>query len=114
MMALASPDAVVGGISFGGRVASLVAARTKVAGLLCLSFPLAGAAEERTRHWSRIACPALIVNGDRDELSDPEELGRRLPLLRQGRLELVAGGAHDLTPHLDRVLDLAQHFLATL
>lgn len=114
MMAVASPDAVVGGMSFGGRVASLVAAETKVAGLLCLSFPLAGAAEERTRHWSRIGCPALIINGDRDELSDPEELVRRLPMLRQGRLELVAGGAHDLTPQLDRVLDLTERFLATL
>jgi hypothetical protein len=37
-----------------------------------------------------------------------------LTLLPQGRVELVAGGTHDLTPQLDRVLDLAGHFLATL
>jgi predicted alpha/beta-hydrolase family hydrolase len=110
----AAPDVVVGGTSFGGRVASLAAAEKEVAGLLCLSFPLAGQAEERTRHWPRIGCPALIVNGDRDELADPAELNRRLPLLRRGRLELVAGGGHDLRPHLDRVLDLAGAFLATL
>jgi len=114
LMAVASPDAVVGGMSFGGRVASLVAAETTVAGLLCISFPLAGAGEERTSHWSRVGCPALIVNGDRDELTDADELRRRLTLLPQGRLELVAGGGHDLTPQLDRVLDLAGHFLATL
>jgi pimeloyl-ACP methyl ester carboxylesterase len=77
-------------------------------------FPLAGAGEERTSHWSRIGCPALIVNGDQDELTDPDELRRRLTLLPQGRLELVAGGGHDLTLQLDRVLDLAGHFLATL
>jgi predicted alpha/beta-hydrolase family hydrolase len=114
LMAVASPEAVVGGISFGGRVASLVAAEKTVAGLLCISFPLAGAEEERTSHWSRIGCPALIVNGDRDELTDPDQLRRRLTLLPQGRLELVAGGGHDLTLQLDRVLDLAGHFLATL
>jgi len=111
---VAAPDAVVGGSSFGGRVASLAAAESEVAGLLCLSYPLADQAEERTRHWPRIGCPTLIVNGDRDELTDAEELNRRLPLLRRGRLELVAGGGHDLKPHLDQVLDLAGMFLASL
>jgi predicted alpha/beta-hydrolase family hydrolase len=110
----AAPDLVLGGISFGGRVASLAAAEREVAGLLCLSFPLAGQAEERTRHWARIGCPALIVNGDRDELSDADELTRQVPLLPRGRLELVPGGGHDLRPHLDQVLDLAGAFLATL
>jgi predicted alpha/beta-hydrolase family hydrolase len=111
---VAAPDVVVGGSSFGGRVASLAAAEREVAGLLCFSFPLAGQAEERTRHWPRIGCPALVVNGDRDELTDAEELNRRLPLLRHGRLELVAGGGHDLKPQLDQVLDLAGVFLASL
>jgi predicted alpha/beta-hydrolase family hydrolase len=111
---VAAADVVVGGSSFGGRVASLAAAEREVAGLLCFSFPLAGQADERTRHWPRIACPALVVNGDRDELADTGELTRRLPLLRRGRLELVAGGGHDLKPHLDQVLDLAGVFLASL
>jgi predicted alpha/beta-hydrolase family hydrolase len=110
---VAAPDVVVGGSSFGGRVASLAAAEREVAGLLCLSYPLAEQAKERTRHWPRIGCPTLIVNGDRDEMTDSGELTRRMPLLRHGRLELVAGG-HDLRPHLDPVLDLAAAFLATL
>jgi predicted alpha/beta-hydrolase family hydrolase len=113
-LAVAEAEDAIGGISFGGRVASLVAAEREVAALLCISYPLAGEAEARTRHWPAISCPTLLVNGDQDELTGAAELWRRLPLLRQGRLELIGGGAHSLTPHLDAVLDLAAAFLATL
>jgi predicted alpha/beta-hydrolase family hydrolase len=112
--AVARGDAVIGGISFGGRVASMVAAEQEVAALICISYPLAGQAEARTRHWPEVRCPALIVNGEEDELADPRELRRRLPLLRQGRLHLLPGADHSLRPQLDQVLDLAAGFLATL
>jgi predicted alpha/beta-hydrolase family hydrolase len=113
-LAVAAPDAVIGGISFGGRVASLVAAERVVAGLLCISYPLAGEADARTRHWPRISCPSLLVNGDQDELTDVAELRNRLPTLRRGRLEVIVGGSHSLTPELDQALDLAATFLASL
>ena len=111
---LARPDVVLGGTSFGARVASLAAAEAEVAGLLCLAYPLADQAEQRTRHWPRVACPTLIVNGDRDELTDAAELRRLVPLLPRGRLELVPGAGHVLLPQLEQVLDLAASFLATL
>jgi predicted alpha/beta-hydrolase family hydrolase len=111
--AVARGDAVIGGISFGGRVASMVAAEKEVAALLCISYPLAGEVDARTRHWPKIRCPALIVNGEEDELADARELGRRLPLLRQGRLHLLPGAGHSLRLQLDQVLDLAATFLAT-
>ena len=113
-LAVARADSVVGNTSFGGRVASLAAAEAEVAGLLCIAYPLADDPEERTRHWPQVACPALIVNGELDELSDPEALRARMPLLRRGRLALLPGAGHDLTPHVDRVLDLAAGFLTTL
>lgn len=113
-LSVAAPDVVIGGASFGGRVASLVAAEQTVAGLLCISYPFADQADARTRHWPRIGCPALIVNGDRDELTDVGELRRRLPLLHHGRLELIPGGEHSLRAHLDEVLDLAASFISTL
>jgi predicted alpha/beta-hydrolase family hydrolase len=112
-LTVASPEAAIGGLSFGGRVASLVAAEREVGALVCISYPLAGEPEARTRHWPRIRCPALLVNGDEDELAEPDELVRWLPLLRRGRLELIAGGGHSLAPHLERVLDLAADFLAS-
>jgi predicted alpha/beta-hydrolase family hydrolase len=112
--AVAAPDAAIGGLSFGGRVASLVAAERSVAGLLCVGYPLAGEPEERTRHWRRISCPVLVVNGELDELTDPRELRRLLPLLPRGRLELIPGGTHSLTAQLADVLDLAADFLSRL
>jgi predicted alpha/beta-hydrolase family hydrolase len=113
-LAVAMPEVVIGGISFGGRVASLVAAEREVGALLCISYPLAGEAEARTRHWPEISCPALVVNGDQDELTDPAELRDRLAMLRRGRLALIRGGTHSLTPQLDQVLDLSAGFLSTL
>jgi predicted alpha/beta-hydrolase family hydrolase len=113
-LAVAAPDAVIGGLSFGGRVASLVAAEREVRALLCISYPLAGEAVGRTSHWPRISCPTLVVNGDQDELTDAGELRDRLPVLRRGRLELIAGGTHSLIPQLDQVLDVSAGFLSTL
>jgi predicted alpha/beta-hydrolase family hydrolase len=113
-LAVAAQDVVIGGLSFGGRVASLVAAEREVGALLCISYPLAGEAVARTRHWPRISCPALVVNGDQDELTDAAELHDRLPLLRRGRLDLIAGGTHSLIPELDQVLDVSAAFLSTL
>ena len=95
-------------------MASLVAAEEEVRGLLCIAYPLSGSAEARTAHWARIGCPALIVNGEADELADPAELRRRLPLLRRGRLELMAGAGHALGAWRDEVLDLAAAFLSSL
>jgi predicted alpha/beta-hydrolase family hydrolase len=113
-LAVAAPDAVIGGLSFGGRVASLVAAERNVAGLLCIGYPLAGDPEGRTRHWPGISCPALVVNGDQDEITDASQLRDLVPLLSRGRLELITGGTHSLAPQLDQVLDLSAAFLSTL
>jgi uncharacterized protein len=58
------PSAVIGGHSFGGRVASMVAAESAPAGLVLLSYPLhrPGHPEElRIEHWSKIACRVLLL-----------------------------------------------------
>ena len=110
----AGPDVIAGGHSFGGRAASMAAAQAAFAGVVCFSYPLRDRPEERSAHWSRIDCPVLIVNGDRDRLCDPAELRLRMPLLRSGRLELIGGEGHDLSPRLNLVLDLAAAFAATL
>ncbi len=79
--AVAEPAAaIIGGHSFGGRVASLLAADETVAGLLLLSYPLHRPGhpdqwEERTAHWDRIACPVLLLSGESDPFA-------RLDLLR--------------------------------
>jgi predicted alpha/beta-hydrolase family hydrolase len=93
------PTAVIGGHSYGGRVASMVAAETSPAGLVLLSYPLhrSGHPEDlRDSHWSRIACPALVLSGDRDPFARVDRLERSARRLRQGELHVYPGLRHGL------------------
>ena len=81
--------AVIGGQSFGGRVASLLAAEVAPAGLVCLSYPLHPPGrptewERRTGHWPEIDCPVLLLSGESDPFA-------RIDLLREavGQLSRV-------------------------
>src|SRR5437660_3375690 len=84
--ALAAPDVVAGGHSFGGRAASLAAAERDFAGLLLFGFPLSERAEARTAHFPRIRCPVLLLNGECDPLSPILVLRQRAALLPRRRL----------------------------
>jgi hypothetical protein len=121
----AAPGArlVIGGHSYGGRVASLLAAdagagsgiatvaRTlpALAGLICFSYPLhrPGVPELglRTEHWTRIAVPTLILEGEADPFARLELLRAAMPLLARGRLVTFARQGHGLTRVLDAALD---------
>jgi len=102
-------DWIIGGASFGGRVASLVvaargAASTGVAGLLLVAYPLCPpkrADQVRDAHWGDVDAPALLLSGDADPFLGPdgiEGLRRRLGRLRAGgELVVVPGGRHDLS-----------------
>src|SRR5688572_28461606 len=62
-------DSVIGGHSFGGRVASLLAAEEAPRALVLLSYPLHRPGrpdEQRTEHWPEIACPVLLLSGESD------------------------------------------------
>jgi uncharacterized protein len=95
---------IVGGKSMGGRVGSLAADELFSAGLIdglvCLGYPFhpPGKPENlRTAHLEHLACPALIVQGERDPFGGRAEVdGYRL----SPKIEIVwAGdGDHDLGP----------------
>ena len=124
-----APDVVVGGHSFGGRVASMSAAGVghgddgwlpggvrRYAALVCLSYPLhrPGAPETvpaRTAHWPRIACPALLLTGTRDPFATPALLEAAMAGLPAGRLVTYAGLGHGLLPVREDVLDRIAAFL---
>lgn len=118
--ALLARDLVIGGHSFGGRVASLAAASPAAAtrppaALIAFGFPLSAHAELRTAHFPRIACPTLIVNGDRDELSPIDVLRERAAHLPNGRLVVLPGAGHQLDDRqLATALDIAADFIRTL
>lgn len=112
-------EVVVGGHSFGGRVASLSAAGRRYAGLVCLSYPLhrPGAPETaaaRVAHWSRIACPALLLSGEADPFASIALLRESLPLLPLGELVTYPRLRHGLLPVRDDALDRIAAFVRRL
>lgn len=121
---LVGPDAapaVIGGHSYGGRVASLVAAEDarSIRGLVLLSYPLhrpgAPEWEPRTEHWPRIGVPVLLCSGAADPFARIDlmrlAVAERLPhadLVVHPRL------GHTLAPILDEVLDRVAAFVRSI
>jgi predicted alpha/beta-hydrolase family hydrolase len=113
------PWVVVGGQSFGGRVASLAAAESGApyAALVVFSYPLhpPGSPEKsdaRTAHWRQIHCPVLLLSGESDPFAKIDLLRAAVPRLG-GPAELVTYPSlgHGLLPVLDDVLDRVAAFL---
>jgi uncharacterized protein len=98
----------LGGHSYGGRQASMLAADQPglVDGLLLLSYPLhppQRPGELRTAHFPRLQTPALFVSGNRDGFGSIDELGSALKLI-PARTELltVTGAGHELLSKKNR------------
>ncbi len=122
------PGVVVGGHSFGGRVASLSAAgigkepgepARSYAALLCLSYPLhrPGAPETapaRTGHWPRIEVPALLLSGASDPFARIDLLEASMAGLPRGRLETWPRLGHGLLPVRDAAIARIVAFLREL
>jgi uncharacterized protein len=94
----------LGGHSYGGRQASMLAAEDLqlVAGLLLLSYPLhppRKPTELRTGHFPKLTSPALFVHGSRDPFGSTEELSAALKLIPgRSRLLEIPGSGHELLP----------------
>jgi len=92
----------LGGASYGGRQASMLAAEdAKVCdALLLLSYPLhqPGKPEQlRTKHRAQLAVPTLFVSGAKDPFGSPEELEHATKLVpTEPRLLIIDGVGHDL------------------
>lgn len=93
------PGAAIGGHSYGGRMASMLAADQPVTALVLLSYPLhrPGHPDElRTSHWQRIGCPVLLLSGDRDPFAKVDLLRREVVSLRNAELVIYPGLGHGL------------------
>jgi predicted alpha/beta-hydrolase family hydrolase len=95
---------IIGGKSMGGRVASLVVdelhAAGRIAGLACLGYPFHPPKKPeqlRTAHLLALACPALIVQGERDPFGTRAEV-EGYGLSPAIRLHWASDGDHDLGP----------------
>jgi uncharacterized protein len=110
-------DVIVAGQSYGGRVASLLAAGDPgtYAGLVCFSYPLHRPGhpgwEERTAHWPSLDLPVLLLSGEADPFARIELLRRacseRLP---RATLVTYPGIGHSLTSVLADALDRVAAF----
>jgi predicted alpha/beta-hydrolase family hydrolase len=110
---------VIGGHSFGGRVASLLAAERPVHGLVLLSYPLHApgrheAWDERTAHWPRIACPVLLLSGESDPFARIDLLRGALPRLTDVEAVTYPRVGHGIEPVLDDALDHVAAFVKRL
>jgi predicted alpha/beta-hydrolase family hydrolase len=123
------PGMVIGGHSYGGRVASLAAAGLRpesatarehpYRALLCLSYPLhrPGAPETaaaRTAHWPRIEIPALLLSGTSDPFARIELLEAAMASLPHGELVTYPKLGHTLRPVRDDALARMAAFVGAL
>ena len=68
---------VIGGKSMGGRIASMVADRAGVKGLVCLGYPFHPTGRPqvlRVAHLKELKTPALFLQGERDAFGSREEI----------------------------------------
>jgi uncharacterized protein len=97
------PDQVwLGGVSYGGRQASMLAAENPELAdrVLLLSYPLhaPGKPEQlRNAHFPQLRAPVLFVHGSRDPFATTEELKAAMALIPSPvRLLEIEGAGHDL------------------
>lgn len=91
---------VIGGKSMGGRIASMVADEGQVAGLVCLGYPFHPPGKpvgQRIEHLRGIACPTLIVQGERDPFGTRRDVAR-YRLSEQIDLQWLTDGNHSFQP----------------
>ena len=94
---------VLGGLSYGGRQATMLAADAPgtAGSLLLLSYPLhpPGRPDQaRTAHLPRLQTPAVFVSGTRDPFGSPDELRHALALVpAPATFVEIDGAGHDLS-----------------
>lgn len=91
---------VIGGRSFGGRMASLVADEEGARGLVCLGYPFHPTGrpqQSRVAHLETLRTPTLIVQGERDAFGNPDEVAS-YALSDAIHVEWLPDGDHSFVP----------------
>jgi predicted alpha/beta-hydrolase family hydrolase len=98
----------LGGVSYGGRQASMLVANepSLLEGLLLLSYPLhppGRPAQLRTAHLPHLRTPTLLVSGTRDAFGSVEELETAIKLIpASSKLISIEGAGHGLLQKSNR------------
>lgn len=122
MRAIAPGRVLLGGHSYGGRMATLLAAEdgSLADGLLLLSYPLHPPRKPlqlRTTHFPNLHTPALSVHGTRDPFASHDEMVAALKLVpAKTKLLEIEGRGHDLigrrsgAPIIESIVNAAWEF----
>ena len=91
----------LGGQSYGGRQASMLAADEPalVTGLLLLSYPLhppGRLGQLRTAHFPKIRVPVVFIHGTSDPFGSPDEIEAARALITAPASLTLTDGGHDL------------------
>jgi predicted alpha/beta-hydrolase family hydrolase len=116
---------VIGGHSFGGRVASLLLAThpkleggRRIAGLVLFSYPLhrpgAPDLEARSAVFGEIDCPVLFLSGEADPFARIDLLRGAVKRLPDAVLVTYPRLGHGILPVLDDALDHVARFVERL
>lgn len=113
----------IGGKSLGGRMASMIADESGVAGLVCFGYPFhpPGNRERlRVAHLGSIATATLIIQGERDPFGTREDVAG-YELASAITIEWLTDGDHSFRPrrgsgvtemaNVHRAVDLAADFI---
>ena len=107
----------LGGHSYGGRQASMLASEepTVADGLLLLSYPLhppRKPTQMRTEHLSKLIVRCLFVHGTRDPFGTTDEIRGAVQLIPgPTELYIVQGAGHELKPVIQDPSEVVQRFL---
>jgi len=91
---------VIGGKSLGGRIASMVADESGVAGLVCLGYPFHPPGRPdvlRVAHLEKLRTPALMIQGERDAFGTRDEIAR-YSLSKKISMVFLPDGDHSFKP----------------
>ncbi len=108
LRAYAAGPMYLGGHSYGGRQATMLAASQPglVEGLLLLSYPLhppERPEQMRTQHFPALQTPALFVQGSKDGFASMAEMEEALKLIpARTELLLIPGAGHELLSKKNR------------
>ncbi|MGC9404321.1 alpha/beta fold hydrolase [Vibrio genomosp. F10] len=97
---VATRPVVIGGKSMGGRMASLLADETLVAGVACLGYPFhpPGKPEKyKGVHLATLSKPCLILQGERDTMGKREEFPE-FSLSSHIEVAFIPDGDHSFKP----------------
>lgn len=111
---------IIGGKSYGGRVASLAAAEAlSCDGIVFLGYPLHPPGKPdrvRDAHLTDIKAPMLFLQGTRDAFATPELIRGTVARLSHARLVQIEGGDHSFKtpgrPAAEVMDELARHVRA--